>query len=324
VGLSKVNVLQSYINDIAGDHCEVEAIAEMYTEQNCERLLSGNWEYVVDAIDDVSTKVSLLIQCFHRNFTVISCMGAGGKADPTRLHIGELRTASRDPLAAKIRQRLKSAKVPPDWDGLRVVYSSEKLVMKLAELSDEQKESPHLYGAVDHMRVRVLPVLGTMPAIMGQTLASWVLCQIANKPFFPMAGERVGKNVRHKLFQHLRNREKNIYSHIVNNPDQTSEPETTQIISGTWIGPLQIDKDDVEFLLMELWHNRCALTGARLGSVLELARWDLAQPSSCTNLVLMCTGAMERFDREGKSGFDAAVVQRVEKRLKWVKEMGFQ
>jgi hypothetical protein len=80
-----------------------------------------------------------------------------------------------------------------------VVYSSEKVVAKLADITDEQKEEGmHNFGAVDNMRVRVLPVVGTMPAIMGQTLAAMAICELGGKPFSPVGAERVGRNVRHR------------------------------------------------------------------------------------------------------------------------------
>jgi len=111
---------------------------------------------------------------------VISCMGAGGKADPTRVHISDLRSASRKQLATAARQRLRmwqrrKPRTPErrlqtaqvllmvaglscvdDDSKLAVVFSSEKVVAKLAAITDEQKEEGmHNFGAVDNMRVRV-------------------------------------------------------------------------------------------------------------------------------------------------------------------------
>eukprot|EP00957_Ditylum_brightwellii_P160333 12204816-Ditylum_brightwellii.AAC.1 len=66
-----------------------------------------------------------------------------------------------------------------DVDKLAVIYSSEKTVVKLADFTEEQKqEGIQNFGNVDKMRVRVLPVLGTMPAIMGQSQAALALCEL--------------------------------------------------------------------------------------------------------------------------------------------------
>lgn len=207
VGTPKATCLARFLEEICPDPTmlHVEPIVEMYTQQS-QHLLDGTWDLVLDAIDDVPTKAALLQHCVERNIRVISCMGAGGKSDVTRLHISDLRTASRDPLASKLRQCLKRA-LPPDadmsfmddMDQLAVVYSSEKVVMKLADFSDEQKaEGVHEFGAVDNMRIRVLPVLGTMPAIMGMACSAMATCELGKKPFTPVTGERVGRSVRHK------------------------------------------------------------------------------------------------------------------------------
>ena len=112
----------------------------------------------------VPTKANLIAYCAKRNIRVISCMGAGGKADPTRVHISDLRSASRDPLATAVRQKLRlMGKMEAKKSGTKItngsgvanggwlscidddaqvacVYSSEKVVAKLAQITPEQKE----------------------------------------------------------------------------------------------------------------------------------------------------------------------------------------
>ena len=209
VGTPKATCLQSFLQRICPDpqQLHVEAIVQMYTaDEQGKALLDGEWDLVIDAIDDVPTKAALLAHCVERKIRVISCMGAGGKSDVTRLHISDLRTASRDPLASKLRQNLKKL-LPQDsdysymdnMDQLAVVFSSEKTVVKLCDFTDEQKaEGVHEFGAVDGMRIRVLPVLGTMPALMGMACCAMAVCELGKKPFSPVSGERVGRGVRHK------------------------------------------------------------------------------------------------------------------------------
>lgn len=270
-------------------------------------------------------------------------MGAGGKADPTRIHISDLRSASRDPLATSVRQKLrligkKEAKEAgvkitngsgvanggwlsciDDDSKLAVVFSSEKVVAKLADITDEQKEEGmHNFGAMDNMRVRVLPVLGTMPAIMGQTLAAMALCELGGKPFSPVGAERVGRNVRHRLYQHLKSREKKLEDKLKSTLKEGSENITT---NGVYIGPVQIDPDDVEYLMAELWKNKCGLSGERLGTVLELHRWDKTRPATPNNLVLMSIKFATKFEKDfeklgdGRDGVDSEVRRKVEARL---------
>jgi hypothetical protein len=176
----------------------------------------------------------------------------------------------------------------------------------------------HNFGAVDNMRVRVLPVVGTMPAIMGQTLAAMALCELGGKPFSPVGAERVGRNVRHKLYQHLRSREKKLQDTLTPTLKEGSDNYTT---SGTYIGTIQIDPDDVEYLMVELWKNRCAISGERLGTVLELYRWDMTKPATPNNLVLLCVKSAQKFEKDfetigdGRKGVEDTIRARIEKRL---------
>jgi tRNA A37 threonylcarbamoyladenosine dehydratase len=352
VGLPKATVLCNHLRQICPDESRLvlDPVVKMYTG---DRERDGTmmdppdgvkqWDVVIDAIDDVPTKANLIGFCAKRDIRVISCMGAGGKADPTRVHISDLRSASRDPLATAVRQRLrmlakKEAKESgekitngsgvanggwlscvDDDSKLAVVFSSEKVVAKLAAITDEQKEEGmHNFGAVDNMRVRVLPVVGTMPAIMGQTLAAMALCELGGKPFSPVGAERVGRNVRHKLYQHLRSREKKLQDKLTPTLKEGSENYTT---SGTYIGTIQIDPDDVEYLMAELWKNKCAVSGERLGTVLELYRWDMTRPATPNNLVLLSVKSAQKFEKDfeelgdGRKGVDDKNRARIEKRL---------
>jgi tRNA A37 threonylcarbamoyladenosine dehydratase len=244
VGSPKATCLRMYLEKICPDPqlLRIEDIVQMYTAKNGPQLLAGEkWDLILDCIDDTPTKAALLTYCLQNDTRVVSCMGAGGKSDVTRLHISDLRTATRDPLASKLRQTLKQtisngdASYLDDMDRLAVVFSSEKPVVKLADFTEQQKaDGVHKYGAVDGMRIRILPVLGTMPAVMGQAIAAFALCQLGEKPFSvrmcqlfdgeggmlfcgpivwishlrfcfaetnriqPVTGERIGRNVRHK------------------------------------------------------------------------------------------------------------------------------
>ena len=57
---------------------------------------------MLDCIDDTDTKVLLLKECHKRGMKVVSCFGAGAKSDPTRIQIGDIGDAIKDPLASKV------------------------------------------------------------------------------------------------------------------------------------------------------------------------------------------------------------------------------
>jgi tRNA A37 threonylcarbamoyladenosine dehydratase len=340
VGTPKVACVADSIRDIAGEGTvEVAAHVEMLTAESAPRLIPPGGSprcgkpvaLVVDAIDDVPTKAALISHCLRHQIRVISCMGAGGKADVTRLHVSDLRAASRDPLASKLRQFLKkdfagdgvdggggaSSSYLDDMSRLTIVYSTEKTVAKLADFTDEQREEGvHRFGAIDGMRIRVVPVLGTMPAVMGQSLAAVALTELGGKPFQPVTGERVGRSTRHTTLQRLSAREKRIEKRVLAEAglDGIPGPSGGCRVNGTWIGPTLVDDDDVEYLL-EIWRNRCGVSNARLGASLELVRWDASEPAACDNLVLMSAAAVKRYDQEGKDWISPEIRQRVRERL---------
>jgi len=351
VGISKVECLKRYLYKVCGNCCDIDARAQMYTgdESKDGDLMvcpNGKWNIVIDAIDDVPTKARLLLNCAKNDIRVIASMGAGGKSDMTRLHISDLRSASKDPLASKLRQTLKRMikkdtsfkdhSILEDVDKLAVLFSSEKVVVKLADFTEEQKkEGIQNFGAVDGMRIRVIPVLGTMPAIMGQSLAGMALCEIGGKPFTPTSGERIGRNIRHRLFQHFKNRENKICDEIekslpestrvedenrnTNDNEVTRRPQ--RVVNGKWVGPAQMDADDVEYILCEVWRNRCCVSGDTLGTVLEISRWDVSKPSNCQNLVVLGVKALAAFEKaasstgDGRNSVDEEVRRKIDARL---------
>ena len=68
-------------------------------------------DFVVDCIDDATTKAALVAFCLHHNIKMICALAAGGKSDPTRLRIGDLGDPMRDPLARKLRATLRKDEV---------------------------------------------------------------------------------------------------------------------------------------------------------------------------------------------------------------------
>ncbi|TKY88397.1 hypothetical protein EX895_002749 [Sporisorium graminicola] len=91
----------------------LEAWVELFRGDEAERLLGGNPTYVVDAIDNIDTKVELLRFCAERKIKVISSMGAGAKSDPSRIQISDISVTSEDPLARSVRRRLRALGLPP-------------------------------------------------------------------------------------------------------------------------------------------------------------------------------------------------------------------
>ena len=94
VGIPKVTCVQQHIRKICphDEYLHVDARVELFDAASADRLLAlpdnQQWDIIVDAIDDVPTKAQLIQYCLQHKIPVVSCMGAGGKADVTRLHVG--------------------------------------------------------------------------------------------------------------------------------------------------------------------------------------------------------------------------------------------
>jgi tRNA A37 threonylcarbamoyladenosine dehydratase len=107
--------------------CTVEPIEAFVKADNLASLLSDPPDVVIDAIDIVRDKVSLLRACLSQNVCVVSSMGAARRLDPTDIRIGTLDEISGCPLAKQVKKRLKQAQT--DYihasTPLRCVYSVE-------------------------------------------------------------------------------------------------------------------------------------------------------------------------------------------------------
>ncbi len=120
LGRFKVDVMQERILSI-NPAAEVVVHKCFYLPENREQFDFTRFDYVVDAIDTVAGKVSLVLQAEASGTPIISSMGAGNKLDPTAFQIADIYQTSVCPLAKKMRKELKKHGVKK----LRVVYSKE-------------------------------------------------------------------------------------------------------------------------------------------------------------------------------------------------------
>jgi tRNA A37 threonylcarbamoyladenosine dehydratase len=135
-----------------------------------------------DCIDNIDTKVDLLAYCHNNGIRVFSSMGASAKQDPTRTQIADIAHTHYDPLARAVRRRLRAHGIT---GGIPVVYSTEVPGdIALLPLPEDEfaKGKVKELGAFDDFRVRILPVIGPLPAIFGLFAATYVLCELAGRP----------------------------------------------------------------------------------------------------------------------------------------------
>lgn len=131
VGQPKIDVMAERIYAI-NPECQVTCIDDFITPDNIAEYLTPHFDYVIDAIDSVRSKAALLSWCRRHKQPVITIGGAGGQIDPTCIKVTDLAKTVQDPLASKVRARLKSDyKMTRDSKGklgIDCVYSTEQLL----------------------------------------------------------------------------------------------------------------------------------------------------------------------------------------------------
>ncbi len=123
IGLPKAEVMKARMLDINPD-AEVIAYNLFYDAATADTISLSEFDYVVDAIDSVSSKLLLISRCHELNIPCISCMGAGNKLDPAQFEVADISKTSVCPLARVMRRELKNRGILHH----KVVYSKEQPV----------------------------------------------------------------------------------------------------------------------------------------------------------------------------------------------------
>ena len=155
IGRRKTSVMAERIHEILP---ETEVV---YGAENRDLLDFASYDYIVDAIDTVTSKLILIEEAKKAGTEVISSMGTGNKFDPTRFEVADISKTSVCPLAKVMRKELKVRGIR----GVKVVYSKE-LPQKPAESQETGK--------------RQIPgSLSFVPPVAGMILAGEVIRHIA-------------------------------------------------------------------------------------------------------------------------------------------------
>lgn len=164
LGQPKTDLFARRFKDI-NSGVDVEPLRIFLNPENVDEILDRGFDFVVDAIDTVAPKTSLIAGCLRRGMRIISSMGAGGRLDPTKVGYADLWSTTEDGLARAVRQRLKKMGLRRP---LKVVASSEAPRRRsVIDLDLPNKRSS--YGT-----------LPTIPSLFGIYLASHVIQKLIN------------------------------------------------------------------------------------------------------------------------------------------------
>lgn len=120
VGKDKTAVATERIQDI-NPYCNVTPITKMYLPDNADEFSLSQYDYIIDAIDNVTAKIDLAVKAQELNIPIISSMGTGNKLDPTAFKITDIYKTDTCPLCRVMRKELKARNVKK----LKVLYSTE-------------------------------------------------------------------------------------------------------------------------------------------------------------------------------------------------------
>ncbi len=163
IGQRKTDAAAQRIADIA-PWVTVECYPLCYDAAHADAVDLAQYDYVIDAIDMVSSKLLLIERADAMGLPIISAMGTGNKLDPTQLEVADISQTAVCPLARVMRRELKKRGI----EHLRAVYS---------------RETPHNIVSEGDKRPNGRPAPGSVafvPAVAGLLLAGEVvraLCQ---------------------------------------------------------------------------------------------------------------------------------------------------
>ena len=170
IGKSKIDVMKDRILDINPD-CKVELVKRLVYDDVDEVLGNNKYDFVVDAIDVIGSKINLIEYCVKNEINIISSMGFGNKMHPEMVEIAKIKNTSVCPMARTIRSILKKKGIT----NVPVAFSKEMPVQPdKSELFKE--EMPTEFRENNKIPRKTTPGSNSfVPGTAGLVLASYVV-----------------------------------------------------------------------------------------------------------------------------------------------------
>lgn len=160
IGKYKVDVIKERILEI-NPKAKVEIYKQFYMPNSECKIIDESFDYVIDAIDTVTAKIALVIECDKLNIPIISSMGTGNKLHPEMFEITDIKKTSVCPLAKVMRKELKSRGI----EKLKVLYSKEQPIKNIQDLLDKE----------DVTKKQIPGSISFVPSVAGLMIAGEVI-----------------------------------------------------------------------------------------------------------------------------------------------------
>ena len=185
IGRAKTLVMAERMR-LINPQADIVPYNDFYSAENCDFLLSADYNYVVDAIDHITSKLHLIRSCRERGIPIISSMGAAAKLDPGRIRVADISETHKCRMARSVRKLLKKQGIER---GVKVVFSTEEYREQeikdggckgscICPNRDDQRFS------CEHRRV-ILGSISFIPSIFGLTMAGVVVNDLLADKYSP-------------------------------------------------------------------------------------------------------------------------------------------
>lgn len=163
INMPKTDILANRLHDI-NPQLALTVMPVYLDEDNIPALLEEKFDFIVDAIDTITPKCTLIFTAMERGMKIISSMGAGAKTDITQIKYADLWETYHCGLSKAVRKRLQKMGMKRK---LPVVFCTQQADMDAVILTDNERNKKSTTGTVSYM-----------PAVFGCYLAQYVISKL--------------------------------------------------------------------------------------------------------------------------------------------------
>ncbi len=160
-GVSKAEIMAERLQAI-NPELELVVVKQFLNPEMVEEQLATNPDYIIDAIDSITPKITFISLAYEKGLPMVCSMGAGAKLDPTQLKVVDISKTYNCPFAQQIRKNLKNRF--NIRRGIKVVFSPEQPIKESLMLTDGKNYKKSAYGTISYL-----------PAVFGAVTASVVI-----------------------------------------------------------------------------------------------------------------------------------------------------
>lgn len=166
IGMPKTQAMAERLHAI-NPACRVTACQHFYLPDDTGGIWEGTYDYCADAVDNVTAKLDIAVQCQARGIPLLSAMGTGNKLDPTAFVVADIYETDVCPLCRVMRRELRKRGIP----SLRVVYSREVPIVPNAGSDPPAAAGRPIPGSV-----------AFVPSVAGLIMAGEIIRALAGPP----------------------------------------------------------------------------------------------------------------------------------------------